>query len=177
VVVFNFKVNIVMKYKDHIDPEEFLAIESQKSISSSPAGSYGQIKLYTGLKMPLDLAPLLPIFQIEFGQTASLPFVLNADICGFSRSDYLLLTDCTCCNKVIYKALLEQSLSVVQVNGILNNFSVLTEFSVSSCDVHSNQLEQLAVACPNLQRLNLEHNKRCLKGLQGLRTIAVPVTT
>ena len=66
------------------DPEEYLLIESHKSISSSSAGRCGQINLYAGIKMPLDLASVLPIFQIEFGQTASFPFVFNAHSCGFS---------------------------------------------------------------------------------------------
>ena len=39
-------------------------------------------------------------------------------------------------------------------------------------DVYSDQLEQLAIACPNLQRLNLLQSRHCLKSLQGLRTIA-----
>ena len=170
------KLNLVcMDYdvdRDGSDLEEYLLIESHKSMSTSPAGSYGQINLYTGFKMPLDLAPVLPIFQIEFGQTTSFPFALNTDSCGFSKSDYLILTECIHHRKVKQKAILKQIPLVVQIDGTACNFRVLNELSTSSCDVHSNQLERLAVACPNLRRLNLEQNKNCLKMLQGLRAIA-----
>ena len=170
------KLNLVfMNYNEDrngSDLEEYLLIESHKSLSSSPAGCYGQINLYTGLEMPLDLAPVLLIFQVEFGQTASFPFALNADSCGFSKSDYLILTECTRHKKVIHRAILKQTPLVVPVGGTTCNFKVLTEFSAFSCDIYSNQLEQLAVACPNLQRLNLEQNKHCLKMLQGLHTVA-----
>ena len=98
--------------------------------------------------------------------------MLNTNSCGFSKSDYFLLTKCTHHKKDVQKAILKQIPLVVQVNGITCSFKVLTEFSASSCDVHSNHLEQLAVACPNLQGLNLEQNKRCLERLKGLCTIA-----
>ena len=35
----------------------------------------------------------------------------------------------------------------------------------------SKHLEQLAVTCPNLQRLDVRNNKSCLNNLQGLQTI------
>ena len=69
------------------------------------------------------------------------------------------------------KAILKQTPLVVPVDGTACNFQVLTEFSAFSCDIHSNQLEQLAVTCPNLRRLNLEQNYQCLELLQGLQTV------
>ena len=44
-------------------------------------------------------------------------------------------------------------------------------FYYEDISVHSNHLEQLAVVCPNLQRLNLQGSVNCLKDLQGLRAI------
>ena len=153
--------------------EAYLLDASLRSMYNSPADSCGQLRLFNGLKMPMDLAPMLPLFQVEFGQTAILPFV-NADSYRFSGSSSLLLTDTTHRSKVIYKASLQQTQLVPKIwlNCSFTNLELLTEFNISSCDLHSNQLEQLAIACPNLQRLNLQQGGHCLKNLQGLHTIA-----
>ena len=42
---------------------------------------------------------------------------------------------------------------------------------LSHCNINSDHLEQLAVVCPNLQRLNLKENVRCLRNLRGLKCI------
>ena len=42
---------------------------------------------------------------------------------------------------------------------------------ISYENVISNHLQQLAVACPNLQQLHLQGNVNCLKDLQGLQAI------
>jgi len=61
--------------------------------------------------MPLNLVHMLPVFQIEFGQSATLPyvsaakFVLNSDLLN---SDLLPLIDCAYGSKVFYKASLKQ---------------------------------------------------------------------
>ena len=50
---------------------------------------------------------------------------------------------------------------------------MITEFDFSSSNLfRSNNLEQLAVLCPNLQRLNLRGHSNCLRSLQGLPVIA-----
>ena len=59
----------------------------------------------------------------------------------------------------------------------------MVEFDVSSGRLCSEHLEQLAIACPNLQRLNLRqkmshdhdlgvHSTQCLISLRGLHAIA-----
>ena len=42
---------------------------------------------------------------------------------------------------------------------------------ISYENVNSNHLQQLAVACPNLQQLHLRGNVNCLKDLKGLQAI------
>ena len=42
---------------------------------------------------------------------------------------------------------------------------------ISYENVNSNHLQQLAIACPNLQQLHLQGNVNCLKDLQGLQAI------
>jgi len=55
----------------------------------------------------------------------------------------------------------------------VGSLNMITEFDFSSSDsIFSNHLEQLAVLCPNLRRLNLRDHTNCLKDLQGLRAIA-----
>ena len=39
------------------------------------------------------------------------------------------------------------------------------------CTLLSSHLEQLSVACPNLEQLDLRSNTSCLESLQGLRSI------
>jgi len=120
----------------------------------------------------MDLAPALPKFQVEFGQTASPPLI-GGDVCGFSRYDQLLLADSTHHNKAMYSASLQQKLLFdVHVHRSFTNVENLTEFSASSCNIFSDHLEQLASVCPNLQRLYLMRTVNCLKSLKGLRTIA-----
>ena len=53
------------------------------------------------------------------------------------------------------------------------NINFVTHFSASKYDIfYSTHLEQLAIALPNLQQLNLLGNINCLKNLKGLRAIA-----
>ena len=95
------KLNIIV-----LEDTDFLLTELEKSLSTSvasPACRSSQIRLYTGRKMPMDLIPILPIFQVEFGQTAILPSV-SAEFLG---PNSLLLADATHHNKVLYKALLQ----------------------------------------------------------------------
>jgi len=131
---------------------------------------------------PLNFFPSLPEFQVEFGQVAILPFVKpsNFGILGLSW-DIFVLTDCVYNGKKIYKVE-SGSLSVMEIfycndsimlNKVIDNLNFVTEFNFAySESVKSGHLEQLALACPNLERINLENNCDCLANLKGLETIA-----
>ena len=147
-----------------------LLLESYKSISNPLVSGSGELKVYISLKMPLDLVPVLPVLQVEFGQIATLPCV-NAGIHGFSESGWLLLTHAALHNKEIYKAFLQRNPLVVQGNHTFN-LEIITDFNACYCDMYSHQLEQLAITCPKLQRLNLYFNNHCLESLRGLHSIA-----
>jgi len=146
------------------------------------AGYTSYFKLYYDFLVPLNLFPSLPEFQLEFSHTIVFPFV-KASSYGLQAldKDILVLTDCTCNGKKFYKAESESHSSYFafhHTNNILNsdmvnNLSSVTEFnfSYSQASVHSGHLEQLAIACPNLQRLSLQGNYYCLKTLKGLCTI------
>ena len=85
------------------------------------------------------------------------------------------LTDCICDDKVVCKADtgVYNFFQNVMLNKITNNFNNVTEFDFAYSEtLQSGNLEQVAIACLNFQRLNLESNFHCLHPLQGLCMIA-----
>ena len=125
-----------------------------------PNGGIPQVKIHwikwwpwfdkfysSGCRKMMDLASVLPAFQVEFGHTATL-LIVNAKICGFSDK-VLVLTDSTMRNQVVYKALLRNFHLVVEVNSTFPHLELVTEFDasqfVAEFDVMStNSLQQLA---------------------------------
>jgi len=91
--------------------------------------------------------------------------------------DLVLLTD-SINNKTALKAkiVVPDGFSHVldgTLNSAMTSISFVTDFDFSCCTfLHSGHLEQLAVACPNLQRLNLFVNDECLRSLKGLAKVA-----
>ena len=55
-------------------------------------------------------------------------------------------------------------------NCISNLYSV-SNVDFTSMDIYPGHLEQLAIACPNLERINIEGNLNCLQNLKGLHAI------
>ena len=138
-------------------------VASHKSKSTGSNGGPGLIKFYSNSCKTVDLTSVLPAFQVEFGHTATLPIV-NAKICGFSGK-VLVLTDSTVHNQVVYKALLRNFHLSIEVNSTFPHLELVTDSDasqfVAEFDVMStNSLQQLAIACPNLQRLNLHQSKK-----------------
>jgi len=137
----------------------------------------GCIKFYTTTKCSLNLYTVTPQFQLEFGEPARLPHI-SASQFGLHglNNDVLVLTSSTIHSETICAAKVDNySTFADQLNngsGIAS-LNLITEFDLSFensfCSLH---LEQLAMLCPNLQRLKLCCVRSCLKSLQGLRTIA-----
>ncbi|XP_065882290.1 uncharacterized protein [Dysidea avara] len=141
-------------------------------------GCNGQIKFYTTTKASLHLFTVAPQFQFEFGESACLPHV-NASQFGLLglKNDLLVLTNCTRCGETVYMAKIDNYKTFFYedqlVNSNIANLNFLTDFNLSyEISFSSEHLEQLAIMCPNLQRLNLCCVCYCLKSLQGLRAIA-----
>ena len=163
--------------------EEAEFIQSILRWNFRPLTNYSShFKLYYRFREPpLNLYPSLPEFQVEFGQTVILPFLKASSfgILGLS-ADIFTLTNCICDGKTLYKMESEShGVNIVFDNNsniVLNpmdSLNCVTEFNFIYTElVHSGHLEQLAVACPNLQRLNVENNCNCLSSLQGLRVVA-----
>ena len=141
---------------------------------SSPSVHNGHLTFYS--TKSLDLFPHLPEFQIEFGQTAVLPIVKTSDfgVLGIRR-DWVFLTKCANSHETMYKAACirpcgENALKFVSD---LPNFNFVVQFDLSCCNrLLSDHLEQVAIVCPNLQRLSLQSSENCLTSLQGLQSIA-----
>ncbi|XP_065885841.1 uncharacterized protein [Dysidea avara] len=166
-------LNIVLTKNRMLELQQGLVQNWQQWNSKVPENHTANFKLYGHYSIPLNLYPVVPIFQLQFGQTAVLPFV-QAKQFGIQGLDYLQLTDCCRDGKMVYKAT-NTSLNFPQSNSIITSlrFSVLTQFEVAHCSsFFPSHLEQLAVVCPNLQQLVLYNCTRCLINLRGLHAIA-----
>ncbi|XP_065886988.1 uncharacterized protein [Dysidea avara] len=136
-----------------------------------PIDHTAHLKLYVRFKIPLSISPTLPAFQLQFSPTAVLPFV-QANHSGIPGLDIQLqLTDRCSGNKTVCKAtkVIGAYPSVHRVTSLHS----VTHFDITRYSaLLSNHLEQLAIACPNLQQLKLRNCYECLKSLQGLNAIA-----
>jgi len=179
-------LNITMTtHNNHLFKEDMILKEWHEVRSSLSPSHLGYLKLYKRFKMPLSLnTPVLPVFQMEFSRTATLPYVTTSKfgLLGLDR-DLLLLTDVMYGGKVFHKASLKQKPSIINEDYLshrINSLEFVTEFDVSFgrfirskfVSLNHQHLVQLSVACPNLQRLNLEDNYECLRNLVGIRAIA-----
>ncbi|XP_065907093.1 uncharacterized protein [Dysidea avara] len=146
-------------------------------------GTTANFKVYKrSSKVPLNFSPILPYFQLQVDGSGQLttPCVKLSDfgILGLDN-DVALMTDCQYGGRTLYmvRYLTRNNF----VNKIMDstyfvrfgNLSCATHFNLSCCSLLcSGHLEQLAIACPNLQRLNLQDCYYCLESLQGLQAIA-----
>jgi len=179
VVVHTYNLNIV---------EHEFATQLRKNFSESwrqwnstiPVGHTAWLKLYNNVRSPLNVSPIFPTIQLEFNKTANLPFAKASEfgMLGLD-TDLLLLTDSIYNNKTTFKAeiVAPDEFSPVPNDGLTStvvSLSSVTDFNLSRCrHLHSGHLEQLAMACPNIRRLNLGGNIQCLRALQGLRAITL----
>ena len=111
-------------------------------------------KLLFNFKVPLNLFPTLPDFQLEFGQQGVSPFVKasNFGILGLDW-DLLVLTDCNCNGKTLYKAKIAsadcdvfKSIRDDMLNQNIITLKFVTEFDFTrSGSLHSGQLEHVQI--------------------------------
>jgi len=142
----------------------------------SPSGCTGCLKIYNSLKVPMDLFPALPDFQLQFGESCVLPFVKpsKCGLLGLEEED-VFVTDSVCHGKALHKAVmlrLNDDIERSRFKSNVTSLSCVTQFDTTRCDLYPGHLEQLAAACPNLQHLNLLGNRHCLERLQGLRVLS-----
>ena len=131
-----------------------------------PNSHTGCLKVSSSLKVPMDLYPALPDFQLPFVKPSKFELLVKD----------ILLTDFTSGDKVLHKAVmfyLNDGMERSRFSTDITGLSFVTHFDPSRCkSLHSGHLKQLAIVCPNLEHLNLLGNDCCLENLQGLNVIA-----
>jgi len=139
-----------------------------------PVDHLSHLKVYYGLKVPLNLFPSLPSYQMDFGQKVILP-ILKASKFGLTCVE----TDVLCYAQSTEGVRADNILSHTygtdighMFNDAINSLDFVTEFNLYGSKLRSDDLEKLAFTCPKLRRLNLEGNCECLQTLQGLRMVA-----
>ena len=158
--------------------DSFNDIWSSLGIHALSSGQNAYLKIYNSLKVPLDLFPVLPVYQLQFGPIAKLPYVDAYKFGLEQHSSTLCVTDYSDGKTVLYRASLRPSCNVKNYHiSALNcdafSLSFIVEFDLSDCEsLTSDHLEHLATVCLSLQRLRLFRSVNCLKKLQGLQTVA-----
>jgi len=185
-------LNIVLSFSCFIWNElrDFLFYAWPKWNSQIPAGHIAYLKLYIDYKVPLNLFQNAPVFQLQYGQPVTLPFVHVNNI-GVN-DEWLLLTDHDDGSKVVRKAKVsiypsDVMYRIIHDNNGLDNQLDCRVSNLTELDSDYNlDFKQLMVACPQLQRLNLCRNKKlrledlqviatCCPDLQGLNLGELPI--
>ena len=142
----------------------WVELHSKYKSSSFEIGLYRQI--------PMNLYPLIPLKKLKFGPSVTPPFIQLSSygIVGIQQ-DIFCLSEYNCYGTVRY-ILTPMRIKLYNSNHIsYGQIDSVSCVDFSNVKVDSNNLEQLAAVCPNLQRLDLQGNVNCLKCLQGLRAI------
>ena len=146
------------------------------SNSSLPSGHTGNLRLYSDLKVPLDLFPTLPVLQLHFGQGAKAlcVYASKLGLVGL-KNDLMILSNCNHGGNIAYKVGLWKGGN--NINSHKFNITSINLKSMTDCNFSSSvnfdhsDLDRLAVACPNLQRLDISFTN-CLENFQGMCSIA-----
>ena len=150
-------------------------LESCLSLSYTIASL--EIGFYDINRIPMDLYPTIPLRKFQFGPAAKPPFVKLSDhgILGLDKDVYYLSNYDHYGN---FKARLSVSLKYYKSDLVkdehsycISNFNSVSNVDFSYVNIYPDHLKQLAIACPNLERLNLKHSPNSLQSLQGLCAI------
>ena len=151
-------------------------IRGSRILESWPASSYTiaslEICLYDIARVPMDLYPPIPLMKFRFGPAATLPLIKLSDhgILGLDK-DIFYLSDYDHYGKVRLSVSPKYTAVKVEHLHCISNFDSISNVDFSGVNIYPGHLEQLAIACPNLERLNLGNAQNCLQSLQGLHAI------
>ena len=159
--------------------EDYNIEHSSRILESWPASSYRiaslEIGLYDIKRVPMDLYPSIPLRKFQFGPAAKPPLIklsdhgilgLDKDIFYLSDYDHYGKTRLSVSTKYYHLDLVKD-----EHLHCISNFNSVCNVYFSGVNVYPGHLEQLAIACPNLKRLNLRKAQNSLQSLQGLRAI------
>ena len=136
-----------------------------------------EIGLYNDKRIPMHPFPPVPLINVKLGEMAAPPLFRFSDhgIMGLKNNIFFIseYDHCGMVRHTITPSFSFKYLSIINEKHFnstchSNSFSCI---DLSCATVCSNHLEQLAVACPNLQRLNLQGNVNCLEDMQGLHAV------
>ena len=160
--------------------DEHDVVRSSRILESWPSSIYTiaslEIGLYDIARVPMDLYPPIPLRKFRFGPAATPPLIKLSDhgILGLDKDTFYLS---------VYDHYGKVRLSVSprhiylysDLYGVkdeylhcISNFDSVSNVDFSDVNIYPGHLEQLAIACPNLERLNLGKAQNCLQSLQGL---------
>ena len=134
-----------------------------------------EIGLYDIGRVQINLYPSIPLMKFRFGPAATPPLIKLNDhgILGL-QFDTFHFTDYDHYGEVRHSitALSDGFRRVKEhhFNHIINLYSV-SNVDFSDMYICPGHLKQLAIACPNLERINIGANLNCLQNLKGLRAI------
>ena len=134
-----------------------------------------EISLYDDKPIAMNLYPHIPLEKFKFGSSASVAahFILlnHYGMIGLKRTLFHLSEYDSC--GTVKHTLTQVRKKYFRRLPILytSHLDSVYYIDFSKLLVRSNHLEQLAIMCPNLQRLNLQENTKCLEDLRGLRAI------
>ena len=136
-----------------------------------------EIGLYNDKRIPMHPFPPVPLINVKLGEMAAPPLVRFSDhgMVGLKNNIFFIseYDHCGMVRHTVTPSFSFKYLSIISEKHF-NSTSHSNSFScidLSRATVCSNHLEQLAVACPNLQRLNLKDNVDCLEDMQGLHAV------
>ena len=143
-----------------------------------PASSYTiasiEIGLYEITRVPMDLYPSIPLMKFRFGPAAKRHLIKLSDhgILGLNK-EILCLSDYDHNGKARLSASPRCSKysEFVKDKDFISNFNSVSNVDFSSMNIYPDHLEQLAIICPNLERLNLRKAQNSLQNIQGLHAI------
>ena len=122
----------------------------------------------------LDFSATIPFIQLRVTESSVVLSSVKASKYGILGLDHdtLHLTEGSYHGKKVQRALLTGT-DNEYIDVSVTSLTSVTYFDASHCRVlYPGHLEQLSIACPNLQRLDLTGNYNCLNNLQGLHSLA-----
>ena len=125
-------------------------------------------------KTSRHFSPVVPHIQVRITDSSVAVPSVKASKYGLLGLDMdtLHLTRGSHHGKKVYKALLIDGIDE-HIDTSVTSLTSITYFDASYCKcLYPGHLEQLSVACPNLQKLDLYGNSKCLSNLNGLHSLA-----
>ena len=135
-----------------------------------------EITVYNSTKIAINIHPQLPLLRFELGPAAVSPVVKASSygILGL-RHDMMDVLEFNYDDKVVHGASLSLLSGPREKRQDLDfpTLSSITFFIAGYCqgDIFPGHLEQIAIACPNLQWIDLKGCYNCLHSLKGLQSI------